>query len=195
MVNAKLSNNTNNYIVHAFEMIQYSNHTTKFGIQISFERNSGGTKTILINYHLICGMLVLLASINFLFDPKDTNRSCMLVALLLVLATIFSMAQVSNYSWIIHKKSYDYLFISLLYDFLGWCHRFHCFDNLHIDLYDIPCYSNVISWSNLIHFEKDQEDRRYKDGTKWQWRCITLKFNHQIGSIDICHVWNQFCHI
>ena len=39
-------------------------------------------------------MLVLLASINFLFDPKDTNRSCMLVALLLVLATIFSMAQV-----------------------------------------------------------------------------------------------------
>ena len=91
---AKLRNNTNNYNVHSIEIIQQSNVSNKFDIKIYFERNLEGINSVLINYHLICAMLVLLASINFLFDPKDTNRSCMLVALLLVLATIFSMAQV-----------------------------------------------------------------------------------------------------
>ena len=90
----KLRKNTNNYNVHHLEIIQQSNVSTKFDIKIYFERNLEGINSVLINYHLICAMLVLLGSINFLFDPKDTNRSCMLVALLLVLATIFSLAQV-----------------------------------------------------------------------------------------------------
>ena len=90
----KLRKNTNNYNVHHLEILQQSNVSTKFDIKIYFERNLEGINSVLINYHLICAMLVLLGSINFLFDPKDTNRSCMLVALLLVLATIFSMAQV-----------------------------------------------------------------------------------------------------
>ena len=66
----------------------------QFGIKIRFSRNSEGILGIVMSYHLICAILVLLASINFLFEPRDTNRSCMLVALILVLATFFSDAQV-----------------------------------------------------------------------------------------------------
>ena len=87
----KLSDNTNGYIIKSIE--EYHSNL-KFGIQIEFKRNYMSQSGILINYHLICAMLVLAASINFVFDAKDTNRSCILVALLLVLATFFSDAQV-----------------------------------------------------------------------------------------------------
>ena len=89
----KLSNNTNGYII---KLIEEYNSNEKFGIEIGFERNYVSQSGILINYHLICAMLVLVASINFVFSAKDTNRSCILVALLLVLATFFSDAQVCN---------------------------------------------------------------------------------------------------
>ena len=87
--------NTNGYSLTSFEVI-HSNASERpaFGIQIRFEHNSNGRNGILINYHLMSGMLVLVASINFLFDAKDTNRSCMLVALLLVFINIFTAAQV-----------------------------------------------------------------------------------------------------
>ena len=87
----KLSNKTNGYIIKSIEAY---NSNEKFGIEIGFERNYVSQSAILINYHLICAMLVLVASINFVFNAKDTNRSCILVALLLVLATFFSDAQV-----------------------------------------------------------------------------------------------------
>ena len=37
---------------------------------MSFERNSEGINGILINYHLTCATLVLIAAVNFLIDPK-----------------------------------------------------------------------------------------------------------------------------
>ena len=80
--------------------MKYPNGTisnSKFGIQISFERNSQGINGILINYHLTSSMLVLLAAINFLIDQKDVSgRASFMVAILLVLTTIFSSAQVTE---------------------------------------------------------------------------------------------------
>ena len=92
-----MSNNTNNYIIKPLKVNVYSNESSKFAIQINFERNSEGITSILLQYHLICAILVILASINFLFDAKDTNRSCLLAALLLVMTTIFSVGQVFVY--------------------------------------------------------------------------------------------------
>ena len=88
-----LSNDTNGYLLKSFEIIQ-PNDAAKFGLKIKFERNSKRTNGILINYHLMCAMLVLVASTNFVFDAKDSNRSCMLIALLLVQTSYFSAAQV-----------------------------------------------------------------------------------------------------
>ena len=94
--NPKMNNNTNNYAIQAFETFNRPNNSTsQFGIEIYFGRNYQGINGILISYHMICAILVLLASINFLFEPRDTNRSCMLIALILVLATFFSAAQVN----------------------------------------------------------------------------------------------------
>ena len=90
--NSKLSNDTNNYIVKSFE--KYMNGSS-FGIHISFERNTKGTIGILINYHFMCATLVLIASINFLIDPKVVpGRAGLLVTLFLVLTNFFSAAQV-----------------------------------------------------------------------------------------------------
>ena len=89
-----MSDNTNGYFLKPFEII-HSEGSATFGLRIRFGHNSDGRNGILINYHLMSGMLVLVASINFLFDAKDTNRSCMLVALLLVFITIFTAAQVN----------------------------------------------------------------------------------------------------
>ena len=90
-----LSNNTNGYIIQSFEEY-HSNYTQKFGIEIKFQRNYVSRISVLINYHLMSAMLVVVASISFVFNTKDSNRSCILVALLLVLATFFSAAQVSK---------------------------------------------------------------------------------------------------
>ena len=92
-----MSNNTNNFIIKPLRIIQHSNDSSKFAIEINFERNSEGITGILLQYHLICAILVIMASINFLFDAKDTNRSCLLAALLLVITTIFSVGQVFMY--------------------------------------------------------------------------------------------------
>ena len=77
-----------------------SNVTTsnmKFGIQISFERNSKGINGILINYHLISSVLVLVAAINFLIDPKVVpGRAGLMVTIFLVLTNIFTSAQVTE---------------------------------------------------------------------------------------------------
>ena len=94
LINPKTSNNTNNYKIHPFEVIQQSNDS-RFSLQIKFERNYKGIGGIIINYHLMCTTLVLVASINFLIDPKVVpGRAGMLVTLFLVLANFFSGAQV-----------------------------------------------------------------------------------------------------
>ena len=91
----KISNDTDDYILKPIE-IYHSSHTTKFGIKISFERNPSGITEILMNYHLMCSMLVLTSSINFLIDPKVVpGRAGLLVTLFLVLTTFFKAAQVN----------------------------------------------------------------------------------------------------
>ena len=65
-----------------------------FGISVFFERSNEGKIGILISYNLMCAMLVMISLVNFLIDPNDSNRAAILVALILVLATIFNSAQV-----------------------------------------------------------------------------------------------------
>ena len=89
-----MSNTTSNYNIKPLKVNAHSNDSSKFALQINFERNSDGITSILLQYHLICAILVILSSTNFLFDAKDTNRSCLLAALLLVMTTIFSVGQV-----------------------------------------------------------------------------------------------------
>ena len=93
--NINMSNNTNNYIINPLRIIQYSNDSSKFAIQISFGHSLGGITGILISYHMMCALLVVTASLNFLIDPKVVpGRAGMLVTLFLVLANFFSDAQV-----------------------------------------------------------------------------------------------------
>ena len=110
-----MSDNTNNYLLKSFDvihnmaktevltqpgLIEINNtdisktNSTRFGIKISFERNSKGIVRILANYHLMCAILVLVASINFLIDPNVVpGRAGLLVTLFLVLTNFFSDAQ------------------------------------------------------------------------------------------------------
>ena len=97
--NSKLSNDTNDYVIHPFEVIVHDDTKTnlKFDIQISFERNPKGISGILINCHLICITLVLVAAINFLIDPKAVpGRAGLMVTIFLVLTNIFTSAQVTE---------------------------------------------------------------------------------------------------
>ena len=76
--------------------MQDSNDPSKFVILISFKRNSKGITGVLISYHMMCALLVITASLNFLIDPKVVaGRAGMLVTLFLVLANFFSDAQVT----------------------------------------------------------------------------------------------------
>ena len=96
LIEPKMSNDTNNYIIKPFEVYKHSNGSG-FGIQIQFERNEEGINGILINYHLICGTLVLVATVNFLVDPKVVpGRAGLLLTIFLVLANFFSCAQVTE---------------------------------------------------------------------------------------------------
>ena len=89
-----MSKDTNKFIIKYFELNHQPNNSS-FGIQIHFERNEEGKSGILINYHLMCGTLVLVATVNFLIDPKIVpGRAGLLVTLFLVLANFFSSAQV-----------------------------------------------------------------------------------------------------
>ena len=91
-----MSNNTNDYILQSIEEY-HSKNTTKFGIKITFERNTAGVTGILISYHFMCALLVLVGNINFLIDPKLVpGRSGLLVTIFLVLANFFSDAQVTK---------------------------------------------------------------------------------------------------
>ena len=111
-----MSEDTNNYLLKSFDIIHNmadakvykkpglteinntdisNTNSTRFGIKIRFERNSMGIIRILVNYHLMCGILVLAASINFLIDPNIVpGRAGLLVTLFLVLTNFFSDAQV-----------------------------------------------------------------------------------------------------
>ena len=88
-----LSNDINGYYIKSFEGFASK---AKFGIKIRFEHNSKASGGFLIKYHLMCAILVLVASANFLIDPKDSNRAAILVALLLVFTNILSPAQVGK---------------------------------------------------------------------------------------------------
>ena len=69
---------------------------TSFVLKIRFERNAIGKTGILINYHLMCAILAMAASINFLIDPKVVpGRAGLLVTLFLVMTGFFSDAQVT----------------------------------------------------------------------------------------------------
>ena len=107
----KLSEDTNNYKITKFtEYKNTSGDIPIFGIRIGFERNIDGLNGIVINYHLMCGILVLVATINFLIDPKDTDgRGGLLVTVFLVLTTFFTVAQVNMYLYeitILKKNTY-----------------------------------------------------------------------------------------
>ena len=72
-------------------------HLPKFEICIIFKRNIDAIKGILINYHLMCATLVIVASINFVIDPIVVpGRAGLLVTVYLVLSTFFSDAQVRS---------------------------------------------------------------------------------------------------
>ena len=102
-----MSNDTNKYIIKPFELHKHPNDSS-FGIQISFERNAKGINGILINYHLTCATLVLVATVNFLIDPKVVpGRAGLLVTIFLVLANFFTSAQVTK------NDLFEYLAIQL----------------------------------------------------------------------------------
>ena len=88
-----ISNDMHSYVIKSSDAF-VSPANDKFGIWLRFERNSKGTTDILISYNLMCAILVMISLVNFLIDPKDSNRAAVLVALILVLATIFNAAQV-----------------------------------------------------------------------------------------------------
>ena len=84
------------YTIRNFEKF-HSNSPATFGFNVTFERNPVG---YIINYHLICGMLVLVASINFVIDPKIVpGRAGLLITIFLVLTSFFSDAQVTNFHY------------------------------------------------------------------------------------------------
>ena len=92
---SKMGSDTENYNIKSIERYHHNNGTAIFGIEISFERKSEATYSIMINYYLMCAMLVIVASINFVIDPKVVpGRAGLLVTLFLVLTKFFSDAQV-----------------------------------------------------------------------------------------------------
>ena len=97
ITNSKEHNDINSYEIMTFETIVSRNEDGEqiFGILINFERNTDGKNGILISYNLMCAILVMISLVNFLINPNDSNRAAVLVALILVLATIFNSAQVS----------------------------------------------------------------------------------------------------
>ena len=98
LTNSKEHHDINNYEIKTIDTIVSRNEDGKetFGILVNFERNTDGKSGILISYNLMCAILVMISLVNFLINPNDSNRAAVLVALILVLATIFNSAQVSN---------------------------------------------------------------------------------------------------
>ena len=91
------NSNTDGYVIKSIKEYSLKN-PARFGINIALHRNIHTTNGILINYHLMCAMIVMVSAINFLIDPKVVpGRAGLLVTALLVLTNFFASAQV-NYS-------------------------------------------------------------------------------------------------
>lgn len=89
-----MTDDANNYVIKAIEKYSLKN-PTRFGIKILFDRTTTATYGIVINYHLMCAMIILVSAINFLVDPKLVpGRAGLLVTLFLVLTNFFCKAQV-----------------------------------------------------------------------------------------------------
>ena len=89
-----MSKKKNDYIIKAFEEYSFRD-PARFGINITFERDIEETYGILMNYNLMCAIIVLVSSVNFLVDPKVVpGRAGVLVTLFLVLTNFFCNAQV-----------------------------------------------------------------------------------------------------
>ena len=149
-----MDSDTDNYNITSIEKFHSKNINT-FGIQISFERNWKGIRGILINYHMMCVMLVLVGSINFLIEPNVVpGRAGLLVTLFLVLTNFFSNAQVNKELFSLHM-----ILITEIKSFndLGRSCRLHCFNSLCFDLHDIHCKCYVILWIDFIQLAKDFE--------------------------------------
>ena len=98
----------------------------------------------------MCGILVLVATISFLMDPKDTNRGVLLATVLLVLATFFTVAHVNEIIFrtiSILKNKYS----SNLHTGRSIWNRLHCFNNLHFDLYGIYLHKHILLWNIIVH--------------------------------------------
>ena len=93
-INPKMSKKKNRYIIKAFE--EYSlRDPARFGINFTFKRDIEATYDILLNYNLMCAIIVLVPAVNFLVDPKVVpGRAGILVTLFLVLTNFFGDAQV-----------------------------------------------------------------------------------------------------
>ena len=97
LTNPKMHDDVNSYAIRSFQtIVPKSEGEETFGILVKFERNTDGRNGILISYNLMCAILVMISLVTFLIDPKDSNRAAILVALVLVLATIFNSSQVSS---------------------------------------------------------------------------------------------------
>ena len=88
------------YKEFAFPTIQQETKSSQFGVETKFvvtfslQREPSG---YLIRYHLVCAVLVFIGSISFFIEPKIVpGRAGLLVTLFLVLAAIFSNAQVTS---------------------------------------------------------------------------------------------------
>ena len=89
-----MSKKKNNYIIKVIEDYTLKD-PARFGINITFERDIVETYGILMNYNLMCAIIVLVSSVNFLVDPKVVpGRAGVLVTLFLVLTNFFCNAQV-----------------------------------------------------------------------------------------------------
>ena len=99
LINPKTRDDINTYLVRSYNTFGSKDDDggETFGILVIFERNSKGTNGILISYNLMCATLVMISLVNFLIDPKDSNRAAVLVALILVLAMVFNAAQVLKF--------------------------------------------------------------------------------------------------
>ena len=95
MVPLKLNTDLNDYEITVIKLEERKTEE-KIGIRIHFQRNQSGINGILINYHMMCAMLVFVASINFLIDPEVVpGRAGLLVTIYLILTSFFCNAQVN----------------------------------------------------------------------------------------------------
>ena len=150
-----------------------------------------------MNYNLMCAIIVLVSSVNFLVDPKVVpGRAGVLVTLFLVLTNFFCNAQVMwilEYQWhktlilikmFVHFMSFD--------THIGWGKRIHCCIYLHYGLHDIHCTCYDVLWIDFVRTEDYFEDKWWELGIQGTWKNSTFKFSHQIWSIHANHICIAF---